>query len=67
MFLLCIINYGYTSIKLICHGLIKSVWQMLRVYGVGLKLMKEVQSFYVDSWMCGWVGNDASGFQLMLD
>ena len=26
------------------HGM----WQMLRVYGVGEKLLKEVQSFYVD-------------------
>ena len=25
------------------------MWQMLRVYGVGGKLLKEVQSFYVDS------------------
>ena len=27
------------------HGM----WQMLRVYGVGGKLLKAVQSFYVDS------------------
>ena len=25
------------------------MWQMLRVYGVGGKLLKAVQSFYVDS------------------
>ena len=38
------------------HGM----WQMLRVYGVGGKLLKAVQSFYVDSRACVWVGNYAS-------
>ena len=38
------------------HGM----WQMLRVYGVGGKLLKAVQSFYVDSKVCVRVGNDAS-------
>ena len=38
------------------HG----VWQMLRVYGVGGKLLKAVQSFYVDSRACVQVGNDVS-------
>ena len=38
------------------HGM----WQMLRVYGVGGKLLKAVQSFYVDSRACVQVGNDAS-------
>ena len=37
------------------HGM----WQMLRVYGVGGKLLKAVQSFYVDSKACERVGNDA--------
>ena len=32
--------------------------QMLRVYGVGGKLLKAVQSFYVDSRACVRVGND---------
>ena len=36
------------------------VWQMLRVYGVGGKLMKAMQSFYVDSRVCMRVGNDVS-------
>ena len=46
------------------HG----IWQMLRVYGVGGKFFKAVQSFYVDSRECVWVGNDVSdSFQLMLD
>ena len=36
------------------------MWQMLRVYGVGGKLLKAVQRFYVDSWACVQVGNDAS-------
>ena len=30
------------------HGM----WQMIRVYGIGGKLMKAVQSFYVDSRAC---------------
>ena len=38
------------------HGM----WQMLRVYGVGGKLLKAVQSFYVDSRACVGVGNDVS-------
>ena len=38
------------------HGM----WQMLRVYGVGGKLLKAVQSFYVDSIACVWVGSDVS-------
>ena len=38
------------------HGM----WQMLRVYGVGGKLFKALQSFYVDSRACVWVGNDVS-------
>ena len=33
---------------------------MLRVYGVGGKLLKAIQSFNVDSWACVRVGNDAS-------
>ena len=38
------------------HGM----WQMLRVYGVGGKLLKAVQSFYVYSRACVLVGNDVS-------
>ena len=38
------------------HGM----WQMLGVYGVGGKLLKAVQSFYVDSKACVRVGNDVS-------
>ena len=44
------------------HGM----WQMLRVYGIGGKLLKAVQSFYADR-ACIRVGNDASGFRLVLD
>ena len=33
---------------------------MLRVYGVVGKLLKAVQSFYIDSRACVRVGNDAS-------
>ena len=36
------------------------MWLMLRVYGVGGKLLKAVQSFYVDSRACVRVGNDVS-------
>ena len=38
------------------HGM----WQMLRVYGVGGKLLKAVRNFYVDSRACVRVGNDVS-------
>ena len=39
------------------HGM----WQMLRVYGVGGKLLKAVASFYyVDSRVCVRVENDVS-------
>ena len=33
---------------------------MLRVYGVGGKLLKAVQSFYVESMTCVRVGNDVT-------
>ena len=35
------------------------MWQMLRVYGVVGKLLKAVQSFYLDR-VCVRVGNDVS-------
>ena len=38
------------------HGM----WQMLRVYGIGGKFLKAVQSFYLDSRACVRVGNDVS-------
>ena len=38
------------------HGM----WQMLRVYELGGKLLKAVQSFYVDSRACVRVGMDMS-------
>ena len=38
------------------HGM----WQMLIVYGVGGNLLKAVQSFYVDSRACVWVGMNVS-------
>ena len=37
-----------------------SMWQMLRLYGVVGKLLKAVQSFYVDSRACVRVGKDVS-------
>ena len=36
------------------------MWQMLRVYGLGGKLLKAVQSFYTDSRACVRVGTDVS-------
>ena len=39
--------------------------QMLRVCGVGGKLLKAVQNFYVDSRTCVWVRNDASEWFLV--
>ena len=38
------------------HGM----WQILRLYGVGGKLLTAVQSFYKDSMACVRVGNDVS-------
>ena len=40
------------------HGM----WQMLRVYGIGGKLLKAVCRFYVDSRACVPVGNDVSEY-----
>ena len=40
-------------------------WQMLRVYVVGGKLLKAVQSFYADSRACVRVGNDESEWFLL--
>ena len=34
----------------------------IRVYGVGRKLLKAVQSFYIDSRACVRVGNDVSAW-----
>ena len=45
---------SYDTIDL--HGM----WQMLRVNGVGIKLLKAVPSFYVDSMVCVQVGVDVS-------
>ena len=36
------------------------MWQMLKVYGVGGKLLKAVPNFYVDSRACVRVGMDVS-------
>ena len=36
------------------------MWQLLRVYGVGGKLLKGVQSFYVGSRACVCMGDDVS-------
>ena len=43
------------------------MWQMQRLYGVGGKLLKAVQSFYVDSRACVRVGNDVSEWFLVND
>ena len=44
----------------ICKRPMHGISQMLRAYGVGGKLLKAVQSFYVDSRSCVRVGNDVS-------
>ena len=41
------------------------MWQMLKVYEVVGKLLEAVQSFYVDSRVCVWVGNDVSEWFLV--
>ena len=38
----------------------QGMWHVLRVYGVGGKLLKTVQNFYVDSLACVRMGNDVS-------
>ena len=35
------------------------------MYGVAGKLLKEVQSFYVDNRVCVWEGNDVSEWFLV--
>ena len=49
-------GFGNTYDTIDRHGM----WQMLRVDGVGIKLLKAVHSFYVDSRACVWEGNDVS-------
>ena len=36
----------------------QGMWQMKRMYGVGGKLLKAAQSFYIDSRPCVWLVND---------
>ena len=38
----------------------RGMWHMLKVYGIVGKLLKALQSFYVDSRACVRVGNDVS-------
>ena len=38
----------------------QGMWQMLRVYGVGVKLLKAIQSFYTDSRACVRIGMNVS-------
>ena len=38
----------------------QGMWQMLRVYGVGGKLLKAVQTYYVDSRAYARIGMDVS-------
>ena len=37
-----------------------SLWQILRLYGVGGELLKALQNFYVDSRACGKIRNKVS-------
>ena len=37
-----------------------TLWQVMQLYGAGGKLLKAVQSFYVDSRACVRIGNDVS-------
>ena len=43
----------------------KGIWQMIRMYGVGGKLLKAVQSFCKENTTCVWVGNDVSEWFLV--
>ena len=38
----------------------EALWQVLRLFGVGGKLLKSVQSFHVDSRACVRIGNKVS-------
>ncbi|MBD5001258.1 hypothetical protein GUF49_06805, partial [Xanthomonas citri pv. citri] len=38
----------------------EALWRVLRLYGVGGKLLKAVQSFYVDSRACVRLGSEVS-------
>ena len=53
---------GYNDIVLKAYNTIDrhGIWQMLKVYGIGGKLLKAVQSFYVHSRACVRAGNDVS-------
>ena len=53
------LNKAYDMIDL--HGML----QMLRVCGVGGKLLKAMLSFYIDSWACVQTGNDVCEWFLM--
>ena len=44
------------------HGM----WQMLRVYGVGGKLLKSLQFLFIDSRVCVLVGNALSCSSLVV-
>ena len=50
---------AYDTIDL--HGL----WLMLRMYEIGGKFLKPVQSFYIDSSAIVWVRNDESEWFLV--
>ena len=45
-----------------CDTIDRHMWQMLRVYGVGGKLLTAVQSFSIDSRACVRVGNVTEWF-----
>ena len=53
--------WAFTDFKNACdtidsHGM----WQMVRVYGVGVKLLRAVKNFYVDSCECFRIVVDVS-------
>ena len=56
--------YAFMDLEKVYDTIVQdSMWQMLRVYGVGGKLLKAVQSLYIDSRTCVRMGNDVSGFR----
>ena len=72
-------NYGYMNLDLdfekafvdlekACDTIDRhGMWQMLRVHGVGGKLLKAVLSFHVDSRTCVLVGMNMSDFHVILN
>ena len=54
--------WAFMDLEKAYHTIYRYMWQMLRVYGVGGKLLKAVQSFYVDRACVIRMGNNVSAW-----